>query len=279
MSEYREIITIDEDKCNGCGLCVPNCPEGALQIIDEKARLVSDLFCDGLGACIGHCPEGAITIEKREAEPYEENRVMENIVKLGENTIKEHLQHLRDHGALDYLSQALTYLKENDIPVPQMEQKGCPPGGCPGSAVQDFREDVPEPVQEPVAKQSGPAETQLRQWPVQLTLVPVAAPYFQNAELVIAADCVPFAFPDFHETFLKGRALAIGCPKLDDAASYKEKLTAIFAQNNIRSITVAHMEVPCCHGLKSLVKAALAESGKIIPYAEVEIGIRGDIKQ
>ncbi len=279
MSEYRDIITIDDEKCTGCGLCVPNCPEGALQIIDGKARLVSDLFCDGLGACIGNCPEGAISIEKREAEPYDETRVMDNIVQHGENTIKAHLQHLKSHGALDYLSQALTYLKEHDIPVPELEHTGCPPGGCPGSAMHDFREETPAPVQETAPEPNTPARSQLQQWPVQLTLVPVSAPYFQNADLVIAADCVPFTYPDFHGTFLKGKALAVGCPKLDDAAGYQTKLTAVFSQNTIRSVTVVHMEVPCCHGLPSLVKSAMAASGKIIPYAEVEINIRGEIKR
>lgn len=279
MGEIREIIKIDEDACNGCGLCVPNCPEGALQIIDNKARLVSDLFCDGLGACLGHCPEGAITIEKRLSEPYDEKKVMVNVVKFGENTIKAHLAHLKGHGAVDYYNQAVEYLKENGISVPSEQPAECPSQGCPGSALRDFTKDssVTKVEEEPLAE-SVERQTQLRNWPVQLKLVPVNAPYFNGAELVIAADCVPFAYPDFHEKFLKGKVLLIGCPKLDDAAFYKDKLKEIFTNNNIRSITCVHMEVPCCSGLIKIIQTAQSESGKIIPFADVEIGIKGGIK-
>ncbi len=277
MGNVREIIKIDEDSCNGCGLCVPNCPEGALQIIDNKARLVSDLFCDGLGACIGHCPEGAITVEKREAEPYDEKKVMANIVKFGENTIKAHLEHLKGHGAVDFYNQAVEYLVENGIEVPnEGKTSECPPQGCPGSAMQDFRDDVPTAAE--TSAKTVERQSQLRQWPVQLMLVPVSAPYFNGAELVIAADCVPFSYPDFHEKFLKGKILLVGCPKLDDAAFYKDKLTEIFKNNEIRSVTCVHMEVPCCFGLGKIIQSAVSESGKTIPYADVEIGIKGELK-
>jgi len=266
----RKIIKIDEDKCTGCGLCIPNCPEGALQIIDNKARLISDLFCDGLGACIGHCPEDAITIEEREAQAYDEKKVMGNIVKQGTNTIKAHLLHLKEHGETGYLNEAIDFLKEKGIEVPELEMK-C---GCPSSMMKDFTQDEQAQPDAP----HTPGSSQLRQWPVQITLVPVHAPYFKGADLLIAADCVPFAYPDFHHELLKDKILLVGCPKLDDAARYSEKFTQIFKENDIKSITCAHMEVPCCFGMVSVVQEALAASGKNIPFKEVTIGIKGEKK-
>ena len=273
---YRSIIKIDEDACTGCGLCIPNCPEGALQIIDNKARLVSDLFCDGLGACIGYCPEDAITVEEREAEPYDEKKVMENIVKKGENTIRAHLHHLKSHGAMEYYNEALEFLKEKGIQIPSEEKPSSNMHSCPGSAVCDFRDTASTEMSEPGPLEQQPS--QLRHWPVQLMLVPTTAPYFINAEIVITADCVPFAYADFHEKFLRGKILLIGCPKLDDAEFYKNKLTEIFRENSIRSVTCLHMEVPCCYGLVKVVQKAMEESGKIIPLANVEISIKGEIK-
>jgi len=224
----RKIIKIDEDKCTGCGLCVPNCVEGALKIIDGKARLVSDVFCDGLGACIGHCPEGAITIEEREVEPFDKKKAHE---------------HLHAHGK------------------------------CPGSKVMDLSKDKKSGTLNP---EPGTRISQLGNWPVQITLVPVFAPYFNGADLLIAADCVPFAYANFHGDILAGKVLLVGCPKLDDAEYYKKKLTDILKQNDIKSITCAHMQVPCCFGLVNLVKEAIAASGKTIPFKEVTIGIEGD---
>ncbi|MDI6733148.1 MAG: 4Fe-4S binding protein [Planctomycetota bacterium] len=272
----RQIIRIDEDKCTGCGECIPNCPEGALQIIDGKARLISDLFCDGLGACIGHCPEGAITTEEREAEPYDERKVMANIVKQGRNVIKAHLEHLKEHNQDEYLQQAMEFLKENRIEVTLDEDaeddENALPCGCPGSAVRSF---VPTTTK---SEQVARAQSQLTQWPVQLMLVPPNAPFLQNRDLVIAADCVSYAYANFHQDFLKGKALLIACPKLDDTEIYLDKLTQMFKVSNIKSITVLHMEVPCCFGLIHLVKKALANSGRNIPTKEVNISIQGEIK-
>ncbi len=275
----RKIIKIDEEKCNGCGLCIPNCPEGALQMIDKKARLISDLFCDGLGACIGHCPEGAITIEEREAEAYDEKKVMENIVKQGKNVIKAHLEHLKGHGENKYLKEATDFLKAKSIEIPKLG--GAPLAGhkhphgaleCPGSKVMEFGQKETSAKAGPISK----GVSELRQWPVQIMLVPPLAPYLNNADLLIAADCVPFAYADFHHDLLKGKILLVGCPKLDDVEFYKEKITQILKDNNIKSITCAHMEVPCCFGLVSVVKSAISASGKNISAKEVTISIKGE---
>lgn len=277
----REIIKIDENKCTGCGLCIPNCPEGALQIIDGKARLISDLFCDGLGACIGHCPEGAIAIEKREAKPYDEKKVMENIVKQGKNVIKAHLEHLRGHGQDEYLKDAMDFLKEKGIDI-STEFTSRPAGhththansSCPGLKVMDFTEKDKALKSKSFEKQTS----ELRQWPIQIMLVPPSAPYLKGADLLIAADCVPFAYADFHQELLRGKVLLVGCPKLDDANFYKEKLTQIFKANHIKSITCAHMEVPCCFGLINIVKSAVENSGKKIPLNEATVTIKGQRK-
>jgi NAD-dependent dihydropyrimidine dehydrogenase PreA subunit len=271
----RKIINIDQDKCNGCGLCIPNCPEGAIQMIDGKARLVSDLFCDGLGACLGHCPQGAIAIEEREAEPYSESKVMANIVKHGPNTIKVHLEHLKSHGEGRYLKEALEYLKKHGVKDPggakeAMHHHG---GGCPGSRMMEFNKKKAHPAK---AGEVQKAESELSQWPIQITLVPLHAPYFNGRDLLIAADCVPFAYADFHSSLLRGKTLLVGCPKLDDIGSYKEKLEMIFKNNDIKSVTYAHMEVPCCFGLVGVIKDAVSGSGKRIPFHEVTIGIDGE---
>ncbi|MBN2184706.1 MAG: 4Fe-4S binding protein [Candidatus Krumholzibacteriota bacterium] len=280
----RQIITIDEEKCNGCGKCLPNCPEGALQIIDGKARLVSDLFCDGLGACIGYCPEGAISTELREAEKYDEKKVMENIIRQGPNVLKAHLKHLVDHGETDLVVQAVEYLKDNDHEIPEeaiallcpasrISPKGNGPvSGCPGSSVVEMK----SPGLQEEKGYLPPSKSMLDHWPVQIKLVPSSAPFLDGSDLVIVADCVPFAYADFHERFLKGRSCIVGCPKLDDAGYYLEKLTAIFSSNDIRSILIAYMEVPCCSGMVRLVERALEASGKEIPVSRQMIGIKGD---
>lgn len=271
----RKIIKIDEDKCNGCGQCIPNCPEGALQIIDKKARLVSDLFCDGLGACIGYCPQGAITVEEREAETYDEKKVMANIVRQGENTIKAHLIHLKDHNEQKYLKQAIDFLKAKDIPNPldsDSAYEAGKPCGCQGSKIVDFRKDKTENKKQV----SSGLPSQLGQWPVQIRLVSALAPYFEDAELLITADCVPFAYADFHEQLLKGKILLVGCPKLDVLELYREKINQIIANNSIKSVTYAHMEVPCCFGLIDVIKQAISVSGKKIPFEEINISIKGE---
>ncbi len=234
----RKIVKIDEEKCTGCGLCIPNCAEGALQIVDGKAKLITDKFCDGLGACLGHCPEDAITVIEREAEEFDEKAV-----------------------------EAFIHQKEETKPKPVFT-------GCPSSRAMHFK--VPEA--KGIASSATSSVSQLTQWPVQLKLVPINAPYFQYADLLIAADCVPFAYPDFHQDFLKGKAVVVGCPKLDDIQYYKEKLTEIFKTNSIKSVTVPYMEVPCCFGLVQATEEAIAASGKNIPLKKVKIGIRGKIQ-
>jgi Pyruvate/2-oxoacid:ferredoxin oxidoreductase delta subunit len=240
----RKIVKIDAEKCNGCGLCIPNCAEGALQIVDGKAKLISEKFCDGLGACLGHCPQDAIIVIEREAEDFDEKAVEAYIHK-----------------------QKQSQPKREPQPTPMFT-------GCPSSMAMHFK--VPETQTETIS--TTRSVSQLTQWPVQLKLVPINAPYFQDADLLIAADCVPFAYPDFHRDFLKGKVVVVGCPKLDDIQFYKEKLTEIFKANSIKSLTVPYMEVPCCFGLVKATEDAIAASGKNIPLKKVKIGIRGDIK-
>jgi NAD-dependent dihydropyrimidine dehydrogenase PreA subunit len=210
----RKIVSINEDLCNGCGSCIPKCAEGALQIINGKARIIKDTYCDGLGACLGECPQGAITITEREAEPFSENEVHDHLKKMA-------------------------------------------------SAAQ------------PLTAQAG-VSVQKRQWPVKLNLVPFRAPFFENANLLLAADCAPIALENFHSLMI-GKRVIIGCPKFEDARAYAQKLTEVFKQNNIVSVAVIHMEVPCCTGLKWAVNKALELSSKQIPVKEYEVKIGGEI--
>ncbi|NTW52336.1 MAG: 4Fe-4S binding protein [Chlorobiaceae bacterium] len=291
----RQIITIDEPRCTGCGDCIPACPEGALQVIDGKARLISDLFCDGLGACIGKCPTGAMRVETREAEPYDERRVMaESIVKAGPNVIAAHLRHLAEHGENGYLRTALDYLEEQGIANPLDKPDVARPeahkpaaaaapahahqygGGCPGSRMMDLRGN--EPHGSGVALKENGSQGQLRQWPIQLHLVTPIAPYFQGSDLLLAADCVAFAVGDFHDRMLLGKSLAIACPKLDvEMDRYVEKLTAMIDMAKVNTITVAIMEVPCCGGLMGLVTKALEKAQRKVPVKQVVVGVTGDI--
>jgi NAD-dependent dihydropyrimidine dehydrogenase PreA subunit len=286
----REIIKIDEDKCTGCGLCIPACPEGALQIIDGKARLVSDLMCDGLGACIGDCPEGAIEIEIREAEPYNETIVMKEIIDHGFNTLVAHLRHLRDHGENEFLQEALEVLNSTEglaytveevmDAVHQKTDDACS-GGCPGAAPMSF--EIDKDAVEKAGRgelQDAPVATPtaLRQWPVQLHLLNPAAPYFRSADVLLAADCAAYSLGDFHRAHLKGKTLAIACPKLDSGLdSYVQKLTAMIDEAKINTLQVMMMEVPCCGGLLQMAKLALENANRKIPIKKTIVGIRGDV--
>ncbi len=255
----RKIIRIDEEKCDGCGLCVPSCAEGALQIIDGKAKLVSEIYCDGLGACLGECPQDAITMEERVAEGF-------------------------DEGATNL------HLERERI------TEGKLPGGCPSAVVTEFEkphadETLPcgcssatvTQFVKPEATEVAPIEatnqpSMLGHWPVQLTLVPPTAPFLQGADVVLAADCVPFAYAGFHQDFLKDHVVLVACPKLDDFQAHLNKLTDILSQSSVKSLTVVHMEVPCCNGLTFMVKQAIQLVGKDIPLKDVTVGIRGDLK-
>ncbi len=274
----RKIIKIDEEACTGCGLCIPNCPEGAIQIIDDKARLVSDLMCDGLGACLGHCPEGAITIEEREAEPYDERKVMVNIVKAGKNTIIAHLKHLKEHNQKEFYAQAIAYLEENNIEVPkEVEDVSQTPkhSGCPGSRTLNF-----EKAKDNAVNQEGERPSELAHWPVQMHLISPNAPHYQKSDMVLAADCTAFSAGDFHKNFLKNKSLAIACPKLDDGKDvYKEKLKALIDEALINTLTVITMQVPCCHGLLALAQQATAESERKIPIKHIMLSLQGDVLQ
>jgi NAD-dependent dihydropyrimidine dehydrogenase PreA subunit len=277
----RNIIRIDEEKCNGCGLCIPNCQEGALQVIDGKARLISDLFCDGLGACIGFCPEGAIEIEEREAEPYNERKVMETLSTKGRNTILAHLDHLRSHNEQGFLNEAIVYLKENNIMSEnEMNTNQKSTHGCPGAAAKDFRIDTEQVENAGKEKVSGSMDTpsELRQWPVQLHLLNPQASYFKNADVVLAADCAAFAMGNFHARYLKGKSIAIACPKLDtNKESYLQKLTSMIADTKINSLQVVIMEVPCCGGLLQMAKTARENAGRNIPLKLSVISIQGEV--
>lgn len=289
----RTIIRIDEELCNGCEACVQGCHEGALQMIDGKARMVSELFCDGLGACIGDCPVGAISLEEREAEPYDEIATLQRMIPKGERTIIAHLKHLKDHGETDYLKQAVTFLQANNININFAEVHnhggaGCASkpaskpqgGGCPGSQEVSFANQKPAANFRMASVVSKPAEStsQLRQWPVQLHLLNPEAQYFRNADVVLAADCVPFSFPDFHNRYLAGKTLAIACPKLDsNKEAYVEKIKTMIQCSNINTLTVVIMEVPCCGGLLRLAQQAVVDSEKRIPVKLVIISIRGEV--
>ncbi|BDG08710.1 ATP-binding protein [Anaeromyxobacter paludicola] len=257
----RKIVQIDEAKCDGCGQCIPSCAEGAIQLVDGKARLSADQLCDGLGACLGECPQGAITVIEREAEAFDEEAV------------EAHLAAKEPPPAPVAKPRASLRLVPTE-PAPAG-------GGCPGARTMTFVAPASaggNAAMLPPPPGPGAALSQLGQWPVQLHLVPTRAPYFAGADLLVAADCVPFAYARFHEDFLAGKRLVVGCPKLDDLQAYVAKLTQIFAGNSIRSVTVLRMEVPCCGGISMAARQALAQAGKVIPFQDVVIGVQGDVK-
>jgi NAD-dependent dihydropyrimidine dehydrogenase PreA subunit len=231
----RSIVHIDEEKCNGCGQCIPKCAEGALKVIDGKARIVEDAYCDGLGACLGHCPQGAISIIEREAQKFDEAAV------------HEHLEALKKHETL-----------------------AC---GCPASQVQVL-EGGPA-----IEHADAPTQSALRHWPVQLNLIPIEAPFLKDADLLLIADCSAIAYPTLHQDLLKGRSVIIGCPKFDDVNHYIEKLTEILKRNDVRSLTVAHMEVPCCRALDVIAQRALDASCKMIPTQRIIVSVHGDVER
>jgi ferredoxin len=272
----RKIIKIDEELCDGCGDCVPACAEGAIQIIDGKARLISDLFCDGLGACLGHCHAGAITVEEREAEPYNEEKVMEYIIKGGENVIKAHLLHLLENNEDEYYRQAVGFLDKRGIKLPSIKEESAVEiqshSGCPGSKAIAFESaSLPE-------KENGKRVSHLTQWPVQMHLISPNAAYYKNSDLLLAADCVPIAYADFHKDFMQGKSIAIACPKLDtNKQVYLDKMIKLIDDAEVKSITVAVMQVPCCNGLFQLAQQAIEYSGKEIPLKIVVVGINGNI--
>ncbi len=251
----RNIIRIDEEKCNGCGQCVVDCAEGALAIIDGKAKLVKESYCDGLGACLGACPTGALVIEQREAPEFE---------------LPEHLAHASAAAAAP-----TQHVAQAGRPSSGHAPISPPSGGCPGARSFQFQQAKAAPVQEHVTAAGGPSA--LTHWPVQLHLVNFQAPQFQERDILIAADCSAFACGTFHPRLLEGKAVAIACPKLDDPSGYVEKLTDMFADAHPTSVTVVRMEVPCCGGLSSAVQRALQASGKMIPWHVVTISTEGAI--
>jgi Pyruvate/2-oxoacid:ferredoxin oxidoreductase delta subunit len=254
----RKMVKINEDLCDGCGLCVPACAEGAIQIKDGKARLVSEVYCDGLGACLGECPQDAITIEERDVEEFDDKAV------------KLHLSRLENEAA------AKTK-KATAVPIPNVHgpsSRAMAAPACPGSAVRRFDRQPSSPTGYDAP--AGPSL--LGHWPVQLMLVPPHAPFLKNQDLLVCADCVPFTVPDFHSRYLSGRAVVVGCPKLDDLEFYYEKLKAIFAEAAPRKVTVLRMEVPCCGGIAQVALSARNEVAPEVPFEVHTIGIRGDIR-
>ncbi len=231
----RNIVIIDEDKCNGCGQCVTACAEGAIEIIDGKARLISEIYCDGLGACLGHCPEDAITVEQREAAEFDEKATEEHLARQKKDEVQASFQ-------------------------------------CPGIAARQMKPD--DEASEP---QEADVRSQLAHWPVQLMLLPPNAPCFDDADLLLVADCVPFAMGDFHSRLLKDHSVAVGCPKLDDSEQYIAKVAAILKANKLKSLTVVHMEVPCCFGLTHIARESIKRSGVTMSFEDVTIDLKGRV--
>ena len=257
MKVKRNIIKINEELCNGCGLCAKGCHEGALQIIDGKARLISELYCDGLGACIGDCPMNAISVEEKEVEAYDEIAVIKRIIPKGDKVLEAHLQHLKNHGEMNLLQQGIQYLKDNDIPVPALTQPQ------PQNVIHVSQLSAFKPMSVSI------------NWPVQLHLINPQSGVFNNADLLLVADCVAYANPKLYSELLIGKKLAIACPKLDvNKESYVNKLIQMIDDSKINSLTVAIMEVPCCGGLIRLVEMAMEKSQRKIQMNKIVVKIR-----
>jgi NAD-dependent dihydropyrimidine dehydrogenase PreA subunit len=244
MKVMRKIIEIDEERCDGCGLCVPACAEGSLEIIDGKARVISDNLCDGLGACLGECPNDALRIVEREAEEFDEAAVEKFLAAKA---------------------------KKQKAPNPVIAS------GCPSAGIQQFVKPAAKGSVSTAGLQGAPGQSALGHWPIQIHLVPPTAPFLKNSDLLVLADCVPVAFPTLHRDFLQGKAVMMGCPKLDNVESYIQKFTQIFRTAGVRSITAVVMEVPCCSGLPMIVKKALDDAGVDIPLQQVVVSTRGEI--
>jgi len=256
----RKIVTIQEELCDGCGVCIPNCPEQAIQIIEtskgKKARLVHEIYCDGLGACLGICPKNAINIQEKESAPYNEDATITRIKEVAPNMLETHLKHIKSHTSVN--EQKTNQLHDHV--------------GCPSVQTFSWSEKKHE------SQETEEHISELRQWPIQLHLVQPFAPYFQNNDLTIVADCVPFAYANFHRKFLAENSIAIGCPKLDDPEAYITRIAQIFKQSNTKTVQVVHMEVPCCFGLVQIVQQAIKVYGKNIPLTKTIISIKGEIK-
>ncbi|GAB6138076.1 ATP-binding protein [Halanaerobaculum tunisiense] len=257
----REIISIDEDKCTGCGECITGCHEGALQLVDGVAKLVNEEFCDGFGDCIGECPTGALTIEEREAKEFDLE------------STEEHVKELRGEDAVEEMMEAQEEHAEDQTIDHNPDHGHGHQGGCPGSRMRKMNKSQPKSDQEEVE-----VESQLEQWPIQINLLPATAPYFKNADLLVTADCVPAAYGNYHQKMLPGKAVAMGCPKLDDGQAYVDKLTAIIEANDLNSITIARMEVPCCGGLVRIVEQAIENAESDLDLEIETVGINGELK-
>lgn len=255
----RNIIKIDEDKCNGCGQCIVDCAEGALAIVDGKAKLIKESYCDGLGACLGNCPTGALTLEEREAPEFELPEDMAAHAAVSAP---------HAHAAAHAVAPKPSGCPSGGFASPH----AAPSGGCPGSRARQFQRQ-----ETAAAAPTAESPSELGHWPIQLHLVNFAAPHFQNADILIAADCSAFACGSFHPRLLKGKAVAIACPKLDDPSGYLEKLTALFQHANPRSVTITRMEVPCCGGISQWVLRARSQAGSTVPVQEITIGVEGAI--
>jgi Pyruvate/2-oxoacid:ferredoxin oxidoreductase delta subunit len=269
MRQKRNIVRIDESKCNGCGQCVTACAEGAIQLVDGKARLVSEVYCDGLGACLGECPQGAITIEQREAAAFDETAT------------HRHLHEMKAAQALEFATPLPCGCPGTLVQELKPKEKAISAGasllnrsGCPGQAVRTIAK---QPGQVSAPRTGTEATSELTNWPLQLRLVPPTAPYLQDADLLLVADCVPFALADFHQRFLQGKPVVIGCPKLDDGEYYVQKLSDILTTAHPQSVTILRMEVPCCGGLLRIAEAARQASGVGVPLRQVTVGINGTV--